>query len=100
MLDMDLVVGVSFLLLFTLIVGGIVLMFPLTRKLGLLIESRIGEKKGLAGPDTEEMREISSRLAALEERVRAISARQEFMDDLLVERRPGEALPRPGRGEG
>jgi hypothetical protein len=30
----------------------------------------------------------------LEEQVRAIAARQEFLDALLVERRPTEALPR------
>lgn len=98
MIDMDLVIGVAFVLMFTLIVGGIVLMFPLSRKLGLLIESRIGEKNVASGYDGEELKRIGHRLAELEEQVRAVSARQEFLDDLLVERRPSEALPR-GEGE-
>jgi hypothetical protein len=96
-MDMDLVVGVAFVLIFTLISGGIILMFPLSRKLGLLIESRIGDRKVPTGHDPRELDRISSRLAALEEQVRAVSARQEFLDDLLVERRPTDALP---RGEG
>jgi hypothetical protein len=100
MVDMDLVVGVSFLLLFTLVIGGIILMFPLTRKLGLLIESRIGDKKVAGGEDSDELKRISSRLAALEEQVRAVSARQEFLDDLLVERRPSGTLPRGEEADG
>jgi hypothetical protein len=93
-MDMDLVIGVSFVLMFTLIVGGIVLMFPLSRKIGLLIESRIEERKGAPGPGSDELNRISSRLERLEEQVRAVSARQEFLDDLLVERRPMDSLPR------
>jgi hypothetical protein len=95
-MDMDLVIGVSFLLMFTLIVGGIILMFPLSRKIGLLIESRIDEKKGGVGAGSGELERVRDRLAALEEQVRAVSARQEFLDDLLVERRPIDALPRRG----
>jgi hypothetical protein len=98
MVDMDLVVAVSFVLLLTLIIGGIILMFPLTRKLGLLIESRIGDKHGAAGHDGEDLERISRRLAELEDQLRAVSARQEFLDDLLVERRPTDALPRGGTG--
>jgi hypothetical protein len=97
MVDMDLLIGVSSMLLFTLIIGGVILMFPLTRKLGLLIESRIEDRKASTGEQGDELTRISGRLAALEEQVRAVSARQEFLDDLLVERRPSEALP---RGEG
>jgi hypothetical protein len=91
-MDMDLVVAVSFVLMFTLIIGGVVLLFPLSRKLGLLIESRIGEKKQ-SDAAVSDTRRIESRLNALEDQLRALSARQEFLDDLLVERRPTEALP-------
>jgi hypothetical protein len=91
-MDMDLVVVVSFVLMFTLIIGGVVLLFPLTRKLGLLIESRIGERKH-SDAAVSDTRRIENRLTALEDQLRALSARQEFLDDLLVERRPTEALP-------
>jgi hypothetical protein len=96
-MDMDLVVAVSFVLMLTLIIGGVVLLFPLSRKLGLLIESRIGEKKyrGVAAVDTER---LESRLQALEVQVEGLSARQEFLDGLLAERRPTEALPRREKG--
>jgi hypothetical protein len=92
MIDYDLLIVAVSSLLFIVVIGGIILLFPLTRKLGHLIEARTREPRATPAPDDAEVRRIVERLDGLEEQLGALAARQEFVDRLLTERRPAGAL--------
>jgi hypothetical protein len=97
MIDYDLLIIAVFSLLFFVIIGGTILLFPLSRKLGHLIEARTREPRDAHGLDDALARRIVSRLDALEEQIGALAERQEFLDGLLMEKRTAGSL---GRGEG
>jgi hypothetical protein len=71
-------------------------LFPLTRKLGHLLEARTRDARGKPLAEETEIRAIVARLDALDVRLDAIADRQEFLDRLLMEQRAPSAL---GRGE-
>jgi hypothetical protein len=98
-MDFELVVLTTFMLLVILVICGAILLFPLSRKLGLLIESRIEDKKAQGGPGAEEIRHLASRLAGIEDQLQSLAERQDFLDRLVTERRPIEGLP-SGREKG
>lgn len=85
-MDPDFIIGTAFVLLLTLIIGGIVLLFPVSRKLGALIEAHVQEKKAAAGGDPAAIGQLAARITRLEEQLRSIGERQEFVDRLLVDR--------------
>jgi hypothetical protein len=97
MIDYDLLVISIFALLFFIIVGGTILLFPLSRKLGHLIEARTRDRTDTPVIDDAGLRRIVARLDAMEEQMGTLTERQEFLDGLLMERRPAPALE---RGEG
>jgi hypothetical protein len=97
MIDYDLLIISIFALLFFIIVGGTILLFPLSRKLGHLIEARTRDRTDTPVIDDAGLRRIVARLDAMEEQMGTLAERQEFLDGLLMERRPAPALE---RGEG
>jgi hypothetical protein len=96
MIDYDLLIVATFALLFFIIIGGTILLFPLSRKLGHLIETRTRDRPTPILDDPG-LRGIVARLDAIEEQIVALTERQEFLDGLLVERHRAPALE---RGEG
>jgi hypothetical protein len=97
MIDYDLLIISIFALLFFLIIGGTILLFPLSRKLGHLIETRTRDRPDTPVLEDAGLRKIVARLDAMEEQIATLAERQEFLDGLLMERRPAPALE---RGEG
>jgi hypothetical protein len=97
MIDYELLIISIFALLFFMIIGGTILLFPLSRKLGHLIEARTRDRPDTRVLDDAGLRRIVARLDAMEEQIAALTERQEFLDGLLLERRPASALE---RGEG
>jgi hypothetical protein len=94
MIDYDLLIISIFALLFFIIVGGTILLFPLSRKLGHLIEARTRDRTDTPVMDDAGLRRIVARLDAMEEQMGTLTERQEFLDGLLMERRPTPALER------
>jgi hypothetical protein len=85
MYDLVPIAGMVFSLLLALIVGGFVLMYPLTKRLGKLIELRLEERRserggGAAGGDVEALRRV---VEGLQAEVAALAERQEFTERLL-----------------
>jgi hypothetical protein len=86
MIDYDLLIISVFSLLFFVIIGGTILLFPIARKLGHLLEARVEEKKGVAAAPLEaQLRQLASRLDGIEAQLETVAERQEFLDRLLVE---------------
>jgi hypothetical protein len=96
MIDYELLIISVTSLLFFVIVGGTILLFPLARKLGHLIEARTREPRDATVPDDAGIRRIVARLETMEEQLGALTERQEFLERLLTEQRPTEAIGRGG----
>lgn len=85
-MDVDAVAGMIFTLVLTCLIGGFILMLPISRRLGALLESKIeGEKRG-AAPVTAEVTQLAEAVRSLETELRALKERQEFTENLLTTR--------------
>ncbi len=84
--------GMLLSLLMVLIIAGSILMFPIMRRMGRLLELRIEERRGGALPaaQVEELKEL---VRGLEEEVARLSERQTFTERLLSEGSPGRGQP-------
>lgn len=94
--------GMVFTLLVILMIGGFILLFPVSRRLGKVLERWLEEKRP-AGKEPE-VAQLRAAVQALEREVRSLSERQDFVESLrLGDDRPtlppGEAggPDRPGR---
>lgn len=95
MIDIIPLAGMLFSLLLTLIVGGFVLLFPLARRLGQLLELRMEERRQAVadGPVPDgQLEALRDAVEALQKEVGTLSERQQFVEGLL-ERPEREALP-------
>jgi hypothetical protein len=88
MIDYDLLITSIFSILFLVVIGGSALHFPLSRKLGHLIEARTGDRSETPVLGDAALRRIVARLDGMEEQIAALTERQEFLDGLLMERPP------------
>lgn len=89
--------GMLLTLLMVLIIAGSILMFPIMRRLGRLLELRIEERRGGALPaaEVQELKELKELVRGLEAEVERLSERQTFTERLLT-----EGPPRHTRSEG
>jgi hypothetical protein len=93
--------GMIFTLILVMLLGGFILLFPLSRRLGDLLESKVSDSKSRGLPE-EELRRLWDVIHGLEGEVRRLSERQQFTERMLERPRaaiPGEApdsLPPPG----
>ena len=79
------IAGMIFTLIFTVLVGGLILLYPLAKRLGLLIESKIQDKDAARATLASEA-ELKEMIRALESQIRLLVERQEFTEKLLGNR--------------
>lgn len=97
MIDILPIAGMIFSLLLALIIGGFILVFPLTRRLGKLLEIRMEERRQAveaeAGPSVprRDLAVLRDVIEALQGEVAALAERQQFVEGLL-ERGPRGVL--------
>lgn len=89
-MDPNALAGMVFTLVLASLVGGFILLFPLSRRLGLLLEEKVRQQKGGVGLSTQDVQALRDRLEALETDVRVAAERQQFIEELLVRREPGQ----------
>lgn len=80
--------GMLFTLLTVAMIGGFVLLFPLTRRFGALLEQRVLQAKQAANVDPQAVAELRRALRALETEVERLSEQQEFTQALLESGEP------------
>ncbi|HEX6306807.1 MAG TPA: hypothetical protein VFZ69_01400 [Longimicrobiales bacterium] len=78
--------GMVFTLVLTLLIGGFVLLYPIAKRLGALLESRIASEKVDAGPLRAEIRKLAESMSSMEAELRALRERQEFTEQVLSTR--------------
>jgi hypothetical protein len=96
--DMVPFAGMIFSLLLALIIGGFVLMYPLTKRLGQLMELRLQERQGAATrvAELEQVERLAGVVEALREEVAALAERQDFTERLLGSEDRAPAVPALG----
>lgn len=82
MIDILPLAGMLFSLLMVLIIGGFILLIPLSRRLGQLLEMRLEQQRtgALASEDATALLET---VRALQDQVELLSERQAFTERLL-----------------
>ena len=83
--------GMVFSLLMVLVIGAFILLFPVTRRLGRLLELRIEERLAGDAIPPGEVEEVRRMVEGLQSEVERLRERQEFTDRLLEGDRSGDA---------
>jgi hypothetical protein len=92
-MDPDALAGMVFTLILIGMIGGFILLVPVSRRLGQLLEFWLQEKQGV--PSRDELAQLRKSIGALEEELSSLSERQQFTERLL-ESRHTTALPAVG----
>lgn len=98
--------GMLFSLLMVLVIGGLILLFPISRRLGKFLELRIDERMEWDTLPKDAFNELMDVVEELQHEVARLGERQKFVERLLepgagreVKRaEEGEAGERPGTG--
>ena len=92
-MDMELLLIFTFTFLTTLVVaitiGGVILLRPVTRHLGKLLEAKAEERRALSGRAPEDWDRLFSALDGVVDRLQALEDRQDFTEKLLSKPREG-----------
>lgn len=81
-MDPNALAGMIFTLLLFALIGGFIVLLPVTKRLGTLIESKLDEKKHEELPP-QALDELVGVIRDLELQVRRLADRQEFTEQLL-----------------
>jgi len=86
-MEPEAVAGMIFTLILVMLIGGFIVLLPLTRRLGALLESKLRpEEKGVPPSSTQELERMRDALMSIETQLRALAERQEFTEQLLAQR--------------
>lgn len=96
MLDPVIAAGMIFSLLMVLLIGGFVVLYPLTSKLGQALEAYLEQKKA-SGVSEEEITTLRRQVHALTRQVEAVAEKQDFVEELLEEKSREALGDRTGR---
>lgn len=92
-MDMTAVASMITTIVLVALIGGVILLRPITKRAGLLLEQKLQEKQAHPAPD--EVRMLRERVQLLEDEVRLLSERQQFTEQLLGQREhKPDQLPR------
>lgn len=94
-MDPVILMGMIFSLIVLLLLGGFFLLFPLSRRLGLLLEQWIRDKKRENPLSPGELERLARAVTALDERVEGMDRRQQFLEQLI----DAKGLPSAEGGE-
>lgn len=75
--------GMLFSLLMVLVIGGLILLFPISRRLGKFLEIRIEERMEWDTLPKEAFNELMDVVEELQNEVARLSDRQQFVERLL-----------------
>ena len=81
------IAGMLFSLLLVGMIAGFILLFPISRRMGALLEQKVKGKLDDEGA-MEEVKRLEVTVRALQEEVERLVDRQAFTDSLLAEREP------------
>ena len=90
-LDLEMVIALVFSLLMTVVIGGIILLRPISKHLGQYFEAKANERKALGHRAPEDWDRLFTTLEGLATRMDSLEERQEFTERLLANPRKGDS---------
>ena len=84
-------VGMAFTLIMVAMIGGFILLIPLSRRLGQMLDVWVRDRKGV--DSSEELAQLRRTVQALEAEVSSLVERQQFTDELLQSRKAERLEP-------
>ena len=94
-MDLIPIAGMLFSLLMVLVIGGLILLFPISRRLGKFLEIRIDERMEWDTLPKDAFNELMSVVEELQNEVQRLSDRQQFVERLLEPGRERSGASRP-----
>lgn len=91
-MDMTAVASMVMTIILVALIGGFVLLRPIAKRVGLLLEQKLQDRQSAAAID--EVRQLRERMQLLEEEVRLLNERQRFTDELISRGAHRDQLPR------
>ena len=96
-MDPNAIAGMAFTLLLAGMVGGFILLHPIAKRLGALLEQKIKPPVLPDAKPSQDLARLQEQVASLERAVTQLSERQEFTEQLIAKR---ESPALGGRSEG
>ena len=78
--------GMLFTLILVGMVGGFIILLPITRRLGAILERRLNDKPD--NTSAEQIRQLQAAVLSLRADLEQLSEQQQFTEAMLAERRP------------
>lgn len=91
-MDPNALAGMVTTLILAAMVGGFILLYPLTRRLGALLEQRVQGKMTADPGENREVAQLREQVGVLERQVARLTERQEFTEQLVSEKQ-SRSLP-------
>lgn len=86
-MDPEVIAGMLFTLIILAMIGGFILLLPITRRLGAILEQRLNSR-ATTDIAPAEARQLEATIQALRADLEQLSERQAFTEALLSERQP------------
>lgn len=86
-MDADALAGMIFVLMIIGMVSGVIVLLPITMRLGKLLERRL-EQRERSEMSSAEGRQLHAEIRSLHEGLEQLAERQAFTESLLAERKP------------
>jgi hypothetical protein len=82
-MDPNAIAGMAFTLVLTALVGGFILLYPVSKRLGLFLESKLQDRLPQPAPtNAAELEALRSSVLSLRAEVERLAERQDFMEQL------------------
>jgi cell division protein FtsB len=91
-MDMTAIAAMITSVVLVALIGGIIMLAPITRRLALLLEQKLQDRQ--SGQSSDEVRALRQRMQFVEEELRILNERQQFTEELIAQRRT-RALAEP-----
>lgn len=84
-MDPNAIAGMAFTLVLTALVGGFILVYPVSRRLGAFLEAKLQDRLPQPAPSKPaELESLRSSLSSLQAEVQRLAERQDFMEQLVA----------------
>lgn len=84
-MDPTAIAGMLFVLMIIAMVGGFILLLPISRRLGAFLEQRLNAGRAAGSIPAGQLSELREVVLSLQSQVQNLSDRQDFVDRLLTE---------------
>ena len=86
-MEPEVLAGMLFIVVILAMIGGFILLLPITRRLGAILEQRLNEKS-IQGSSGAQLQQLQATVRQLQTEVERLAQRQDFTEALLQEQRP------------